>query len=97
VKVEFHAEALAELQGAADYYEARQAGLGVRFLDIVDEALERIAQDPLAWAPADEDVRRCLVRVFPFGILYTIEPEYILILAVTHLARKPGYWATRKG
>lgn len=97
MKVEFHAEALAELQDAAEYYEARQAGLGARFLDMVDEALERIARDPFAWSPTDEDVRRCLVRVFPFGILYTIEPEFILILAIAHLARKPGYWTMRDG
>ena len=97
MKVELHAEALAELQSASAYYESRQAGLGARFLDMIDEALERITQDPLAWSPIDEDVRRCLVRVFPFGILYTIESECILVLAVTHLAREPGYWATRQG
>jgi len=96
MRLEFHAEALAELQSAAEYYESRQAGLGVRFLDVVGEALERITRDPIAWAPADDDVRRCLTRVFPFAILYTIEPEFILILAIAHLAREPGYWASRK-
>jgi len=95
MRLEFHAEALAELQSVAEYYESRQVGLGARFLDLVDEALERIARDPLAWSPADEDVRKCLMRVFPFGILYTIEPEFILILAVAHLAREPGYWLSR--
>jgi toxin ParE1/3/4 len=43
----------------------------------------------------DEDVRRCLTRVFPYGILYTIERELILILAVAHLAREPDYWKPR--
>lgn len=96
MKLEFHSEALAELRGAAVYYESRQAGLGVRFLDVIDEALERIALDPFVWPPADDDVRRCLTRVFPFGLFYTIEPEFILILAVAHLAREPGYWASRR-
>jgi len=96
MRLEFHAEALAELQGAAEYYESRQVGLGARFLDLVDETLERIARDPIAWSSSDEDVRRCLMRIFPFGILYTIEPEFILILAVAHLAREPGYWASRR-
>jgi hypothetical protein len=36
------------------------------------------------------------MRVFPFGILYTFEPEFILILAVAHLAREPGYWLSRE-
>jgi toxin ParE1/3/4 len=96
MKLEFHAQALAELHSAARYYESRQPGLGARFLDVVDEALERIARDPLAWSPGDEDVRRCLTRIFPFGIFYTIEPEFILILAVAHLSREPAYWTSRR-
>jgi toxin ParE1/3/4 len=62
MRLEFHSKALAELQSAAEYYEARQPGLGNRFVDAVAEALDRIARDPFAWAPADEDVRRCLTR-----------------------------------
>jgi toxin ParE1/3/4 len=95
MKCEFHPSALAELTSAAGYYEARQPGLGNRFIDAVAEALERIARDPFAWTPSDEDVRRCLTRVFPYGILYTIEGEFILILAVAHLAREPKYWKPR--
>ena len=95
MRLEFHAAAFGELQSAAEYYESRETGLGVRFLDMVDESLERIARDPTAWSAVDEDVRRCLTRVFPFGVFYTIEPQFILILAVAHLAREPGYWASR--
>jgi len=96
MRLEFHADAVSELQSAAEFYESRQVGLGGRFLELVEETLERISRDPLAWSIADEDVRRCLMRVFPFGILYTIELQFILILAVAHLAREPGYWAVRK-
>ena len=95
MRLEFHSNALAELASAAEYYEARQPGLGNRFVDAVEEALGCIARDPFTWAPADEDVRRCLTRVFPYGILYTVEREFILILAVAHLAREPGYWKPR--
>ncbi len=95
MRFEFHSNALAELASAAEYYEARQAGLGNRFVDAVAEALERIARDPFVWVPTDEDVRRCLTRVFPYGILYTIESDFVLIVAVAHLAREPGYWKSR--
>jgi toxin ParE1/3/4 len=44
----------------------------------------------------DEDIRRCLTQKFPYGILYTIEPDYILILAVMHCSREPGYWKNRR-
>lgn len=44
----------------------------------------------------DEDVRRCMARKFPYGVLYAIEQDYILILAVMHCSREPGYWKSRK-
>jgi hypothetical protein len=43
----------------------------------------------------NEDVRRCLAHIFPYAILYTIEADYILIVAVMHLSREPGYWKDR--
>ena len=43
----------------------------------------------------DEDVRRCLTRIFPFAVLYTIEQDFILIVAVMHWSREPGYWRDR--
>ncbi len=61
----------------------------------VEEAIELILEDPLRWHAFDEDVRRCMTRVFPYGILYTIEPEFVLIVAVAHCSREPGYWKHR--
>jgi len=49
----------------------------------------------MRWRKFDEDVRRCLTRVFPYAILYTIEEDYILIVAVAHFSREPGYWKYR--
>jgi len=95
MRLEFHAEALAELQSATEYYESRQPGLGIRFLDLFSETLARIARDPRAWTPADHDIRRCLMRVFPFAVFYAIESDFVLILAIAHLAREPGYWKAR--
>jgi toxin ParE1/3/4 len=95
MKVEFHSKALAEMSSAAEYYDSRQPGLGDRFLDAISEAVERIERDPLAWSAAGEDVRRCLTRVFPYSILYAVERDLILVLAVAHLSREPGYWEPR--
>jgi hypothetical protein len=52
--------------------------------------------EALAEYSIDEDIRRCMTRKFPYGILYTIEPDYILILAVMHCSREVGYWKNRK-
>ena len=46
--------------------------------------------------PLDDEVRRCMARKFPYGILYTIEQDYILILAIMHCSREPGYWKSRR-
>lgn len=95
MRYEFHPDALAELKGAAEYYARREAGLGFRFVDSVDEAIGRILQAPTRWRIIEEDVRRCLTHVFPHGVLYTIERDYILNLAVMHCSREPGYWKYR--
>ena len=49
----------------------------------------------MTWPVIEAELRRRLVRRFPFGILYRIEPEEIVIVAVAHLRRKPGYWRER--
>jgi hypothetical protein len=63
----------------------------ISFIISIENAIEAILQDPLRWRRVDEDVRRCLTRVFPYAILYTIEDDYILIVAVAHCSREPGY------
>ena len=49
----------------------------------------------MRWRAIEEDVRRCLTRVFPYAVLYTIEADFILIVAVMHCSREPGYWKSR--
>ena len=95
MRYEFHPEALAEYEAAALYYAERDPAVAWRFVAAVEDAIDRIVDAPMRWRPLDEDVRRCLTKVFPYGVLYTIEPEYVLILAVMHCSRRPGYWKHR--
>lgn len=97
MRYEFHQEALEEYDEAGHYYAGQQPGLDLRFIVCVEEAIELILEDPYRWRPFDEDVRRCLTRVFPYGILYTIEPDFVLIVAFAHCSREPGYWKHRIG
>lgn len=92
---EFHPEALEEYREATLHYAERDPALALRFVEAVEDAIRRIVESPERWRVLDEDVRRCLTRVFPYGILYTIEPEFILIVAVMHCSREPGYWKRR--
>ena len=92
---EFHPEALEEYREATLYYVERDPALALRFVEAVEDAIRRILESPERWRVLDEDVRRCLTRVFPYGVLYTIEPDFILIVAVMHCSREPGYWKRR--
>lgn len=96
MKHEFHPEALAEYEAAIAYYAERDSSVARRFVAVVEDAIERIVQAPTRWRILDDDVRRCLTRVFPFGVLYSIEPDSVLILAFMHCSREPGYWQTRR-
>jgi toxin ParE1/3/4 len=92
---DFHPEALAELSHAAGYYAEQSPGLELRFLAEVERAIDRISADPERWRTFAGDVRRALVHVFPFGVLYTLHNEAVVVLAVMHLSREPGYWKSR--
>jgi plasmid stabilization system protein ParE len=95
MRVNLHPEALAEFQLAAAFYESERPGLALRFVEAVDATIARIVESPNVGRPIDENVRRCLTRVFPYGVLYASDAESVHILAVAHLAREPGYWKAR--
>ena len=71
------------------------AGLGYDFLAEIDEAVHRITTWPEAHAILKGTLRRCLVRRFPYGIVYGIDEQTIVIVAIAHLHRKPFYWTHR--
>ena len=95
IHVKFLPDAEEEMYEAAKYYQSQTTGLGNDFLSEVERAIASIAQSPLTWPKIEGELRRRLVRRFPFGILYYIEPEEIVIVAVSHLRRTPGYWKNR--
>jgi plasmid stabilization system protein ParE len=70
-----------ELNEAADYYEARASGLGAEFLVEIKAAIRAIKENPLAYPVLEKNVRRRLVRRFPFGILYYCDQDKIVIVA----------------
>ncbi|MEI6653058.1 MAG: type II toxin-antitoxin system RelE/ParE family toxin [Chlorobiaceae bacterium] len=92
----FHPEAFQEYAEATQYYAVISTSLAIGFVSQVEEGINLILLYPRAWQPIEEDIRRHLVKRFPFGIYYTIENnENLIIQAVMHLSRKPGYWKAR--
>ena len=93
--VVFLSDAEHEMIEAAVYYESQSSGLGSDYLSEVERAIQAIAKSPMTWPIVGGELRRRLMKRFPFGMLYRIDPEGIVIIAVAHLRRKPGYWRKR--
>ncbi len=92
----FHPEAELELNQAITYYEECQPHLGIEFTEEVFQTIHRILDFPKSWQVMHQDIRRCLTRRFPFGVIYYQKDEQIIILAVMQLNREPGYWLERR-
>lgn len=91
----FHPEALEEINDSISFYEDKQAGLGGRFLEALDDAIWRIRRNPLLYRKIDDEIRKCRLLRFPYGIIFRVKNGKIEIVAVMHLKRKPGYWEIR--
>jgi plasmid stabilization system protein ParE len=92
---EFLAEARDELWEAALNYESKEQGLGARFRAEVSHVIKRILADPYLWRERAGGYRRVNCPVFPYYVAYFIRKETILIAAVAHGHRRPGYWKER--
>ena len=92
---QFHPEAEAEFAEAVLFYQERGRTLGQRFASEIRAAIGRAVATPGRWRVLEGDVRQCVVRVCPYAILYTIETDHLLILAIKHGKRQPGYWRHR--
>jgi len=84
-----------ELDDAYDYYEYELEGLGQKFLEEFRGGINRILNHPYAWSPIQDKVRKCILKKFPYNIIYAIEEDLIIIIAVAHQHRRPDYWIDR--
>lgn len=92
----FHPEAAAELEDASGFYESRMTGLGKSFAAEVQRTVTLIRQFPDTGLPVGSSRHRVLVARFPYSVVYQRDPELIVILAISHQRRRPGYWRRRK-
>jgi toxin ParE1/3/4 len=100
MKKRLHPGARLDLLDAQRWYENREVGLGRKFRQAIDNGVARLVDLPLAaplWPGIDAElgVRRYVLREYPYAIAYLLRDQAILILAVAHQRRKPGYWLNR--
>lgn len=98
MSVRLHPDAAAELDDAALWYEQEQSGLGGAFLSEVSRAIATIEGAPAAWTlfRKSRRIRRFLLTRFPYALLYRADVDAIVIVAVAHTKRLPGYWRARR-
>lgn len=88
-------EAEADIAAAFAWYERKHAGLGHRFIRELERVVDSISGEPLRFAPAGRTARRALLRRFPYAVLFVARESTVTVLAVMHMARKPGLWTSR--
>ena len=93
--VRFLPVARQELEEALHWYEAKTSRLGTAFRSEADHQLARIREQPLQFPLMYADIRRALLRRFPYGIYFKIEGDDIFVIACFHAARDPTNWQDR--
>ena len=83
--------AISELNETFDYYELLQINLGNKFVNAVEKSVELIQYYPKGWHALSQDVRRCVIKNFPYGVIYQIKGNEIVVIAIANLHRKPNY------
>ncbi|HEY2910135.1 MAG TPA: type II toxin-antitoxin system RelE/ParE family toxin [Gemmataceae bacterium] len=95
VPIALRAEAEAEFDEAFDYYDDQREGLGTEFASEIQKVLDRIAANPSMHQIAFADIRKGVVRRFPYSIFYRPHANHIEVVAIFHSSRDPSVWQDR--
>jgi plasmid stabilization system protein ParE len=95
VKIRFLELAQQELDSAVAWYNQQSEGVGQGFLDELDRAVRRTVKFPLSCPEIEPGIRRRLMARFPYGLIYSIDGDTVVIVAVAHLHRRPRFWIDR--
>mgnify|MGYP001412647194 CR=1 FL=1 len=95
MKVRFLYEADVEFRESARYYEDKAPGLGIAFIAEVHRVAAVVASQPGIGSPVDDELRKFILRRFPYNVIYAVERDEVVITAVAHHKRRPFYWGRR--
>lgn len=97
MNIRFLTLAQREVDDAVLWYDNQLERGGRGFLDELDRAVRLIKSYPLALTEIEPGIRRCLLARFPYALIYGVDQETIVVIAVSHLHQRPRYWADRVG
>lgn len=95
MNVRFLTVAQQEVDDAFRWFEDRSEGRGLEFLDELDRIVRLIRSFPFATSDIEPDIRRSLLARFPYAVIYGIDGQTIIVIAVAHIHREPRYWIDR--
>jgi len=95
VNVRFLTVAQQEVHDAYEWFEERTDGKGLEFLDELDRVVRLIRSFPFAAVEIEADIRRSLLPRFPYAVVYGIDDQTLVVIAVAHTHREPRYWLDR--
>lgn len=95
MKIVLHPDASKEVAEAVQWYDEQQQGLGNLFATDAESAIYRLAEFPNLNPEIGKGIRRAIVPVFPYGIIYKVYEDHLIVYAIAHLHRKPFYWKNR--
>jgi plasmid stabilization system protein ParE len=95
MRIRFKPEAEAELVEARAWYSLQRQGLDAQLMMRIDEALQRILQAPEAYPTVYRQLRRAVIRQFPFAIFYEMTTDEVRVIAVFHSRRDPNSLKSR--
>jgi len=95
MEIRFLSLANREVDDAVRWYESREEGLSREFLDELDRVVRLVRLYPYAGKQIEPQVRRFLFTRFPYSLIYGIDEETIVVIAVANQHREPTYWFDR--
>ena len=91
----FTQAARAELIEAQGWYEREAAGVGRHFRQAIDALVERMSGNPRQFPVVYKNVRRALLRRFPYSLFFVLDKDVLLVIACFHASRDPSHWQRR--
>lgn len=100
MKVKVSTEATEELIEAAVWYELEMPGLGEQFIGTFEQAVSKLKEPnpplvPVVGQAAKRGAKRLILQRFPFSVVVIENNQTIIVIALAHHSRKPGYWHDR--